>query len=594
MNKYRTHTCNELTKKNNGQEIILAGWINKKRDHGNLLFIDLRDNYGMTQCIVDKSNSSFKELEKIQLESVIKVNGKVVERSVETVNSELQTGEIEININTFEVLGTCKELPMPVFTDQEYAEEIRLKYRFLDLRRKKIHDNIILRSKVISFIRNEMFKLGFLEFQTPILTSSSPEGARDFLVPSRLNPGKFYALPQAPQQFKQLIMVSGFDKYFQIAPCFRDEDARADRSPGEFYQLDLEMSFVEQEDIFKVVEQLIVKVFKNFSSKKLMYEEFPRIPYEECMLKYGSDKPDLRNPLLISDLTNIFNREDVTFEIFKKLVKSGSKVRSIVTTNTKDKPRSFFDNIDKWAKEQGASGLAYFTIEKDKNISAKGPVGKFFSKEALEEIMKITGAEVGDSIFFACGKISDVEKITSQAREKIAKDLDLIDEDCFAFCWIVDYPMFEKNEVTNKIEFSHNPFSMPQGKIKDIDFESPLSIKAYQYDIVCNGIELSSGAIRNHIPELMYRLFSIAGYDKNQVDQKFSGMINALSYGAPPHGGIAPGLDRIVMLLANEKNIREVTMFPMNQNAQDLMMNAPSDINEEQLKELGLALKIKR
>ena len=594
MNKYRTHTCDELTKKNNGQEIILAGWINKKRDHGNLLFIDLRDNYGMTQCIIDKSNSSFKELEKIQLESVIKVYGKVVERSVETVNSELQTGEIEININTFEVLGTCKELPMPVFTDQEYAEEIRLKYRFLDLRRKKIHDNIILRSKVISFIRNEMLKIGFLEFQTPILTSSSPEGARDFLVPSRLNPGKFYALPQAPQQFKQLIMVSGFDKYFQIAPCFRDEDARADRSPGEFYQLDLEMSFVEQEDIFKVVEQLIVKVFKNFSSKKLMYEEFPRIPYEECMLKYGSDKPDLRNPLLISDLTNIFNREDVTFEIFKKLVKSGSKVRGIVTTNTKDKPRSFFDNIDKWAKEQGASGLAYFTIEKDKNISAKGPVGKFFSKEALEEIMKITGAEVGDSVFFACGKISDVEKITSQAREKIAKDLDLIDEDCFAFCWIVDYPMFEKNEVTNKIEFSHNPFSMPQGKIKDIDFESPLSIKAYQYDIVCNGIELSSGAIRNHIPELMYRLFSIAGYDKNQVDQKFSGMINALSYGAPPHGGIAPGIDRIVMLLANEKNIREVTMFPMNQNAQDLMMNAPSDINEEQLKDLGLALKIKK
>ena len=594
MNKYRTHTCDELTKKNNGQEIILAGWINKKRDHGNLLFIDLRDNYGMTQCIIDKSNSSFKELEKIQLESVIKVYGKVVERSVETVNSELQTGEIEININTFEVLGTCKELPMPVFTDQEYAEEIRLKYRFLDLRRKKIHDNIILRSKVISFIRNKMLKIGFLEFQTPILTSSSPEGARDFLVPSRLNPGKFYALPQAPQQFKQLIMVSGFDKYFQIAPCFRDEDARADRSPGEFYQLDLEMSFVEQEDIFKVVEQLIVKVFKNFSSKKLMYEEFPRIPYEECMLKYGSDKPDLRNPLLISDLTNIFNREDVTFEIFKKLVKSGSKVRGIVTTNTKDKPRSFFDNIDKWAKEQGASGLAYFTIEKDKNISAKGPVGKFFSKEALEEIMKITGAEVGDSVFFACGKISDVEKITSQAREKIAKDLDLIDEDCFAFCWIVDYPMFEKNEVTNKIEFSHNPFSMPQGKIKDIDFESPLSIKAYQYDIVCNGIELSSGAIRNHIPELMYRLFSIAGYDKNQVDQKFSGMINALSYGAPPHGGIAPGIDRIVMLLANEKNIREVTMFPMNQNAQDLMMNAPSDINEEQLKDLGLALKIKK
>ena len=594
MNKYRTHTCSELTIDSSGKDVVLSGWINKKRDHGNLLFIDLRDNYGMTQCIIDKSNDNFKSLEKIQLESVIKIKGKVVERTKETINSDLQTGEIEININSFEVLGTCKELPMPVFSDQEYAEEIRLKYRFLDLRRKKIHDNIILRSKVISFIRSEMSKLGFLEFQTPILTSSSPEGARDFLVPSRLNPGKFYALPQAPQQFKQLIMVSGFDKYFQIAPCFRDEDARADRSPGEFYQLDLEMSFVEQEDVFQVVEKLIVSVFKNFSSKNLMHEKFPRIPYEESMLKYGSDKPDLRNPLIISDLSNIFTRDDVTFEIFKKLVKAGSKVRCIVTKNTKDKPRSFFDNIDKWAKEQGASGLAYFTIEKNENISAKGPVGKFFSKESLEEIIKVTGAEVGDSIFFACGKKNDVEKISSQARDKIAKDLNLIDENTFAFCWIIDYPMFEKNEATNKIEFSHNPFSMPQGDIKDIDFDNPLNIKAYQYDIVCNGIELSSGAIRNHVPELMYKLFSIAGYQKEQVDEKFSGMINALSYGAPPHGGIAPGIDRIVMLLANEKNIREVTMFPMNQNAQDLMMNAPSKVNEEQLKELGLALKPKK
>ena len=594
MNKYRTHNCNELTKDNSGQKIALSGWINKKRDHGNLLFIDLRDNYGITQCIIDKSNENFKSLEKIQLESVIKINGMVVERSLETVNSELKTGEIEVNINSFEVLGACKELPMPVFSDQEYSEEIRLKYRFLDLRRKKIHDNIILRSKVISFIRNEMFKLGFLEFQTPILTSSSPEGARDFLVPSRLNPGKFYALPQAPQQFKQLIMVSGFDRYFQIAPCFRDEDARADRSPGEFYQLDLEMSFVEQEDIFKVVEKLIVNVFKNFSSKNLMQEKFPRIPYEESMLKYGSDKPDLRNPLIISDLSDIFTRDDVTFDIFKKLVKSGSRVRCIVTKDTKEKPRSFFDNIDKWAKEQGASGLAYFTIEKNENISAKGPVGKFFSNEALEEIMKITGAEVGDSIFFACGKINEVEKITSLARNKIAKDLELIDDNTFAFCWIVDYPMFEKNEITNKIEFSHNPFSMPQGDINKIDFENPLSIKAYQYDIVCNGIELSSGAIRNHVPELMYKLFSTAGYKKDQVDEKFSGMINALSYGAPPHGGIAPGIDRIVMLLANEKNIREVTMFPMNQNAQDLMMNAPSEVDELQLKELGLTLKRKK
>ena len=593
MSKYRTHNCNELTIINKDEDITLSGWVNKKRDHGNLLFIDLRDNYGITQCIIDKSNSNFKELEKIQLESVVKIIGKVVERSKETINPDLKTGEIEANIDSFEILGSCKELPMPVFSDQEYAEEIRLKYRFLDLRRKKIHENIILRSKVISFIRSEMSKLGFLEFQTPILTSSSPEGARDFLVPSRLNPGKFYALPQAPQQFKQLIMVSGFDKYFQIAPCFRDEDARADRSPGEFYQLDLEMSFVEQEDIFQVVEKLMISLFKKFSTKKLLYEKFPRISYNESMLKYGTDKPDLRNPLLINDLTSIFIRDDVSFEIFKKLVKSGSKVKCIVTKSTKDRPRSFFDNIDKWAKEQGASGLAYFTIEKDEEIKAKGPVGKFFSEESLKEIMKITSAEVGDSIFFACGKNGDLEKICSQARDKIAKDLALIDETKFAFCWIVDYPMFELDNLTKKFKFSHNPFSMPQGELKDINFDKPLDIKAYQYDIVCNGIELSSGAIRNHIPELMYKLFSIAGYNKNQVDEKFSGMINALSYGAPPHGGIAPGIDRIVMLLANEKNIREVTMFPMNQNAQDLMMNAPSEITENQLKELNLSLKKK-
>ena len=591
MSKYRTHNCNELRKDDLDKKISISGWINKKRDHGNLLFIDLRDNYGITQCIIDKENKNFLELEKTQLETVIKINGKVVNRSNETINKDIQTGEIEVVINEFEILGTCKELPMPVFSDQEYAEEIRLKYRFLDLRRKKIHENIILRSKVISYIRNEMTKLGFLEFQTPILTSSSPEGARDFLVPSRLNPGKFYALPQAPQQFKQLIMVSGFDKYFQIAPCFRDEDARADRSPGEFYQLDLEMSFVEQEDVFNVVETLLVNTFLKFSNKKLMYNKFPKISYKESMLKYGSDKPDLRNPLIISDITEIFTREDVSFEIFKKLVKAGSKVRCISTKDTKDKPRSFFDNIDKWAKEQGASGLAYFTFEKDNELSAKGPIGKFFSKEALTEIMKKTNSEVGDSIFMACGKQSDLEKITALARDKIARDLDLIDEDIFAFCWIVDYPMFEKDETTNKIEFSHNPFSMPQGNLSEKDFEQPLDILAYQYDIVCNGIELSSGAIRNHKPELMYRLFSIAGYNKEQVDEKFSGMINALSYGAPPHGGIAPGIDRIVMLLANEKNIREVTMFPMNQNAQDLMMKAPSEVSKEQLKELNLVVK---
>ena len=590
MQKYRTHNCSELKRGNKNQDIILSGWINKKRDHGNLLFIDLRDNYGITQCIVQKDNSNFKELEKIQLESVIKISGKVVERSEETINSDLKTGEIEVNIHSFELLGSCKELPMPIFSDQEYAEEIRLKYRFLDLRRKKIHENIILRSKVISFIRDEMLKLDFMEFQTPILTSSSPEGARDFLVPSRLNPGKFYALPQAPQQFKQLIMVSGFDKYFQIAPCFRDEDARADRSPGEFYQLDLEMSFIEQEDIFEIVEKLMVRLFKQFSSKKILNDKFPKISYNDAMVKYGTDKPDLRNPLLIYDLTQIFTRDDVKFDIFKKLVKSGCKVRCIVTKNTKDRPRSFFDNIDKWAKEQGASGLAYFTIEKDKKLSAKGPVGKFFSENSLKEIMNITSATEGDSIFFACGKSKDVEKISSIARDKIAQDLNLIDDTKFAFCWIVDYPMYELDEVSKKIKFSHNPFSMPQGDIKKLNLEKPLDIKAYQYDIVCNGIELSSGAIRNHIPELMYKLFSIAGYEKKEVDEKFSGMINALSYGAPPHGGIAPGLDRIIMLLANEKNIREVTMFPMNQNAEDLLMSAPSTVSEDQLKELSIKI----
>ncbi len=590
MNKYRTHNCDELTKKNKDQKVYISGWVNKKRDHGNLLFVDLRDNYGLTQCVIDKENSFFQKVEKIQLESVVKIKGLVIERSKETINKELNTGEIEIKIDSFEILGSCNELPMPVFSDQDYAEEIRLKYRFLDLRRKKIHENIILRSKVISFIRNEMHKLNFLEFQTPILTSSSPEGARDFLVPSRLNPGKFYALPQAPQQFKQLIMVAGFDKYFQIAPCFRDEDARADRSPGEFYQLDLEMSFVEQEDIFEVVEKLMVNLFKKFSDKKLQKIKFPKISYEDSMMRYGTDKPDLRNPLIINDLTNVFTREDVKFEIFKKLVKLGSNVRCIVAHDTKNKPRSFFDNIDKWAKEQGASGLAYFTFEKNEEISGKGPVGKFFSEDSLKEIMKITSAKIGDSIFFACGKIEDVQKILSLARTKIAEELNLINENEFAFCWIVDYPMFERDNQTKKIIFSHNPFSMPQGDIKKLDFENPLTIKAYQYDIVCNGIELSSGAIRNHIPELMYKLFSIAGYGKDEVNSKFSGMINALSYGAPPHGGIAPGVDRIVMLLANEKNIREITMFPMNQMAQDLMMEAPSPITDNQLKELNLSI----
>ena len=541
------------------------------------------------------AKESNKEIEKVKPESVVCVSGKVVKRPADTINKDLFTGEIEIIVSSFEVLSAAKDLPMPVFGEQNYPEETRLKYRFIDLRRQEMHDNIILRSKVISFIRNKMISEGFLEFQTPILTASSPEGARDFLVPSRLHHGKFYALPQAPQQFKQMVMISGFDKYFQIAPCFRDEDGRADRSPGEHYQLDIEMSFVEKEDIFSTMEPLFYELFSEFGcGKKVSDYPFKKISFDDSMLQYGTDKPDLRNPLLINDLTNIFTREDVKFDIFKKLVKSGSKVRSIVTKKTKDKPRSFFDNIDKWAKEQGASGLAYFTIEKDQKLSAKGPVGKFFSEDSLKNIMKITNAEVGDSLFLACGKLNEVEKISSLARDKIAKELNLIDESKFAFCWIVDYPMFEKDEVTNKVKFSHNPFSMPQGDIKNIDFKKPLNIKAYQYDIVCNGIELSSGAIRNHIPELMYKLFSIVGYDKNQVNEKFSGMINALSYGAPPHGGIAPGIDRIVMLLAGEKNIREVTMFPMNQNAQDLMMNAPSKVSEEQLKELSLNLKKKK
>ena len=594
MNKYRTHNCSELSEKEINQKVHISGWLHRKRDHGNLLFIDLRDHYGMTQCVIENKNKFFPVLEKLKPESVLKISGKVIRRSSETENLDLKTGKIEISIESLEVLSSAKELPMPVFGEQDYPEEIRLKYRFLDLRREEMHKNIILRSKVISFIRSKMLELGFLEYQTPILTSSSPEGARDFLVPSRLNPGKFYALPQAPQQFKQLIMVSGFDKYFQIAPCFRDEDARADRSPGEFYQLDLEMSFVEQEDVFSVVEKLMVNLFKNFSTKKILNEKFPRITYRETMEKYGTDKPDLRNPLIIQSITDIFKRDDVRFDIFKKLVKSGSIVRAIVTSNTKDKPRSFFDNIDRWAKEQGASGLAYFTIEQDKQLKGKGPVGKFFSEDSLKELMKICNAKVGDSIFLACGKEKEIEKILSLARDKIARELNIIDKDKFAFCWIVDYPMYEFDENLKKIVFSHNPFSMPQGESKDLNFEKPLEIKAYQYDIVCNGVELSSGAIRNHIPELMYKLFSVAGYSKKDVDEKFSGMINAFNFGAPPHGGIAPGIDRIVMLLADKENIREVTLFPMNQNAQDLMMQAPSEINDKQLKELGLKKEIKK
>jgi len=592
LNKYRTHNCAELTINNIGKQTILSGWIHKKRDHGNLLFIDLRDHYGMTQCVIDNKNEHFSSLEKIKLETVIRIEGEVVARTSETINKELATGSIEVLVKNFNVLGSTKELPLPVFSDQEYSEEIRLKYRYLDLRRKKLHQNIILRSNVISFIRKKMESLGFLEYQTPILTSSSPEGARDFLVPSRLNPGKFYALPQAPQQFKQLIMVSGFDRYFQIAPCFRDEDARADRSPGEFYQLDIEMSFVEQEDVFQVVEPLLHEVFTKFSKGYLISKTpFKRFKYKDAMLKFGTDKPDLRNPIEISDVTEIFQREDVKLEIFKKLIQKNSVVRCVVAKNVSSKPRSFFDNLDKGAKTEGASGLGYIILESNNGkLEGKGPIAKFFSEDAINTLCKKINAVPGDAIFFVCDIKKNAEKFSAWARTEIAKNLDLIKDNVFEFCWVTDYPMFEYNEIDKKIDFSHNPFSMPQTPMELIDKTDPLELLAYQYDIVCNGIELSSGAIRNHVPELMYKLFKIAGYSKEEVDNKFSGMINALSYGAPPHGGIAPGIDRIIMLLAGEKNIREVTMFPLNQNAQDLMMNAPSDVSERQLKELNIKL----
>lgn len=592
MNKYRTHNCAELTINNIGKQTILSGWIHKKRDHGHLLFIDLRDHYGMTQCVIDNKNEHFSALEKIKLESVIRIEGEVVARTKETINKELATGSIEVLIKNFNVLGSTKELPLPVFSDQEYSEEIRLKYRYLDLRRKKLHQNIILRSNVISFIRKKMETLGFLEYQTPILTSSSPEGARDFLVPSRLNPGKFYALPQAPQQFKQLIMVSGFDRYFQIAPCFRDEDARADRSPGEFYQLDIEMSFVEQEDVFQVVEPLLHEVFTKFSKgSSISKTPFKRFKYKDAMLKFGTDKPDLRNPIEINDVTEIFEREDVKLEIFKKLIQKKSVVRCVVAKNVSSKPRSFFDNLDKGAKIEGASGLGYIILESSNGkLEGKGPIAKFFSEDAINTLCRKINAISGDAIFFVCDIKKNAEKFSAWARTEIAKNLELIKDNVFEFCWVTDYPMFEYNEIDKKIDFSHNPFSMPQTPMDLIDKTDPLELLAYQYDIVCNGIELSSGAIRNHVPELMYKLFKIAGYSKEEVDSKFSGMINALSYGAPPHGGIAPGIDRIIMLLAEEKNIREVTMFPLNQNAQDLMMNAPSDVSEKQLKELNIKL----
>jgi len=590
LHKYRTHTCSEITKKNSGTTVRLSGWIHRKRDHGNLLFFDLRDHFGLTQCVIENSNRFFKAVEKIKPESVVCVLGEVVNRSPNTVNKDLFTGEVEIKVSSFEILSESKDLPMPVFGEQNYPEETRLKYRFLDLRRKKIHQNIILRSKVISFIRSEMEKLGFLEFQTPILTASSPEGARDFLVPSRMHPGKFYALPQAPQQFKQMVMISGFDKYFQIAPCFRDEDGRADRSPGEHYQLDMEMSFVEQDDVFKTMEPIFFNLFTEFGKGKTVSKTpFKKITYKNSMLKYGTDKPDLRNPIEIFDVTEVMKREDVKLDIFKKLIEKGGVVRAIPALNTSSKPRSFFDGYNNWAKEEGAKGLGYIILEKNNGkLTGKGPIGKFFSEKAISELVKICKLKEKDSVFFSADKVKDTERISGIVRQKLGKELNLINNKKFEFCWITDYPMYQYDEKEKKIDFSHNPFSMPQINIKDFDKADPLSILAYQYDLVCNGYELSSGAIRNHLPDLMYKVFSKVGYSKAEVNSKFEGMIKALSYGAPPHGGMAPGIDRIVMLLAGKDNIREVTLFPMNQNAQDLLMGAPLKVTDKQLKDLGL------
>jgi len=590
LHKYRTHKCSELTKKDDGKTVKLSGWIHRKRDHGNLLFFDLRDHYGLTQCVTENSAPFFKEIEKVKPESVVCVSGKVIKRSKETVNNDLLTGEIEIKILSFEILSAAKDLPMPVFGEQEYPEETRLKYRFIDLRRQEMHDNIVLRSKIIYFLRNRMIEDGFLEFQTPILTASSPEGARDFLVPSRLHHGKFYALPQAPQQFKQMVMISGFDKYFQIAPCFRDEDGRADRSPGEHYQLDVEMSFVEQEDIFNVLEPIFFDAFTKFGKGRVVSKKpFRRIKYSESMIRYGTDKPDLRNPIEIFDVTKIMKSDEVKLDIFKKSISKGAIVRAIPAPNSSSKPRSFFDEFNNWAKEEGAKGMAYMGISKDKSkFVGTGPIAKFFSDKVINEIVKVCNLKENDSVFFSCDTKKNAERISGLARQKLGKDLNLIDNKKFEFCWIIDFPMYQYDEKEKKIDFSHNPFSMPQIGISDFEKTDPLSILAYQYDLVCNGYEISSGAIRNHLPELMYKVFAKVGYSKKEVDQKFEGMIKALSYGAPPHGGMAPGIDRIVMLLAGKENIREITLFPMNQNAEDLLMGAPSKLNDIQLKDLNI------
>ena len=583
MNHYRTHKCNELKISDVDKSVNLSGWVNRKRDHGGLLFIDLRDHYGLTQLVFDPDSKAFDLAEKITAETVIKITGKVVKRDDDTINSNLSTGEIEVYVDTLEVLSEAEELPLPVFGEPDYPEDIRLKYRFLDLRRETLHGNIVLRSKIIQSIRNKMIKNDFLEFQTPIMTASSPEGARDFLIPSRINQGSFYALPQAPQQFKQILMASGFDKYFQIAPCFRDEDARADRSPGEFYQLDIEMSFVTQDDVLNTVEPILKDLFEEFSSNKRITKSFPRIPYLESISKYATDKPDLRNPIEISDVTDVF--EDSGFKIFSESIKKDDNVKVWGIPAKDGGSRAFCDKMNSWAIKEGQPGLGYIFF---KDGSGSGPIAKNIGEEKTSAIKNKFNLSDNDAVFFICGIPKTFLTFASSARDKIGNDLGLINEDSFEFCWIVDFPMYEFDEINKKIDFSHNPFSMPQGGMDTLESLNPLEIKAFQYDIVCNGVELSSGAIRNHKPEILLKAFEIAGYDQGEVEKRFGAMNNAFKYGTPPHGGIAPGIDRIVMLLSGSDNIREVIAFPMNQQAQDILMGAPSKVSNEQLNELGI------
>lgn len=588
MHRYRTHTCGELRESHTDQRVKLSGWVHRKRDHGNLLFIDLRDHYGVTQCVLDVSTLAFEQAQGVRYESVVTLTGKVVKRASGTVNEKMPTGFIEVMVETLVIESASEILPISVHNEQEFPEETRLRYRFLDLRREKMHRNIVMRSQIIASLRRRMIEQGFLEFQTPILTSSSPEGARDFLVPSRMHPGQFYALPQAPQQFKQLLMVAGFDRYFQIAPCFRDEDARADRSPGEFYQLDFEMSFVTQEDVFAAIEPVLHGVFTEFAEGRGVSPlPFPHITYDEAMLTYGCDKPDLRNPLKIFDVTSIFKDSD--FMAFKGAIDKGAVVRAIQATQAASHPRSFFDKLNKWAQEQGAPGLGYIMWEGNE---AKGPIQKFLSPSQLTALKETANLSEGDAVFFVCAPQKVAEKLAGLARTQIAETLNLMEKGVFKFCWVVDFPMYEYNDDLKKIDFSHNPFSMPQGGMQALLTQDPLTIKAYQYDIVCNGIELSSGAIRNHLPDVMYKAFEIAGYGPEVVEEKFGGMVNALKFGAPPHGGCAPGIDRIVMMLADEPNLREVVAFPLNQQAQDLLMQAPSPVTLKQLEELHIRVQL--